>query len=228
MMATNSQTASDPVPSAISQLSGKSLADNAAIVVRVNTKPTMATATNNTKMPAAKVERGTVQRRKAASKRRAAPRSKPVTPVAAKTTKRSSGQAKTPKRIAPPSKRVDGQEAKPVKNVAKVEIIRERVTMPLDDYERIGALKKKCRARDYSQEKRIITRGSRYVTTVIGRRSETRHGCDRKNQGGSNGAQRQREESGQMKSNHVRVGHPFTAGIAVFTRIDWMSIRRRS
>lgn len=119
MIATNSQTASDPASPAIPQLSGKSFADNAANVAKVATKAKMAGATNKMKMPAAQVERGTVQRRKTASKRRAVPNTKPVTPVAAKLTKGGNRQVTKTKRIAPPSKPVDREEPKLTKKVAK-------------------------------------------------------------------------------------------------------------
>lgn len=97
------------------------------------------------KTSVAPVERGTTQRRRVAVKSPKAASAKQSTrgkPVAKKLPAANAGKAKP----ATPAKPIVARQDPAPKKVGKVKVIRDSVTMPLEDYERIGALKQKCLA----------------------------------------------------------------------------------
>ena len=133
MILTNAQSATAAPDS--------SMPERAATTPGAVVKPSVA----EPKTSVAPVERGTTQRRRVAVKSRKAASAKQSTrgkPVAKKLPAANAIKAKP----ATPAKPIAARQDSAPKKVGKVKVIRDSVTMPLEDYERIGALKQKCLA----------------------------------------------------------------------------------
>lgn len=146
MILTNAQSATAATDSSMSEPAAKT---PSAVVKPTVTEP---------KTSAAPVERGTAQRRRATVKSATAASAKQSThgkPVAKKPPAANAGK---PKPAAPPAKPIVARQDSGPKKVGKVKVIRDSVTMPLEDYERIGALKQKCLAMGIAIKKSELLR----------------------------------------------------------------------
>lgn len=142
----NAQSATAATDSSMSEPAAKT---PSAVVKPTVTEP---------KTSAAPVERGTAQRRRATVKSATAASAKQSThgkPVAKKPPAANAGK---PKPAAPPAKPIVARQDSAPKKVSKVKVIRDSVTMPLEDYERIGALKQKCLAMGIAIKKSELLR----------------------------------------------------------------------
>jgi hypothetical protein len=143
MILTNAQSAiaatENSMPESAAKTPGGAVASGAKVAV---VKPTV----TEPKTSVAPVERGTTQRRRVTVKSRNVSNAKQSTsgePVAKKLPAANAGKAKP---AAPPAKPIVARKDSAPKKVGKVKVIRDSVTMPLEDYERIAALKQKCLA----------------------------------------------------------------------------------
>ena len=143
MILTNAQSATGATDSTMPESAAKTPGGVVAGGTKVAVvKPTV----TQPKTSAVPVERGTTQRRRVAVKSRRAASAKQSTrgkPVAKKLPAANAGKAK---QAVPPPKPIVARQGSAPKKVGKVKVVRDSVTMPLEDYERIGALKHKCLA----------------------------------------------------------------------------------
>jgi hypothetical protein len=139
MITTNTLPATSSTDSATlvsaEKVPDKTDAPKVAVIKRRATKRTV---------PVATVERGTTQRRRATGKPSKAVSPNQPLPGKPKSKNPPVKNAGTPIHAVPSSKPVVAPGRATPKKVDKLKVVRDSVTMPLEDYERIGALKKHC------------------------------------------------------------------------------------
>ena len=141
MIVANLQTATSAAANSLPEPVAKNADGIAANGPKIGAEKPMV---SKPKAPVAPVKQGATPRQRAAVKTGGPASAKQSAPGKLGTKKLPDTKAAKPNLAAPATQPIAARQGQASQKVGKVKVIRDSVTMPIEDYERIGALKKKC------------------------------------------------------------------------------------